>query len=1005
MAKYYSDGNYVVVESGDTLSGIAAAYKTQSGGKTYKQLANIKKNNISNPNMIHVGQKIYLTDDGSSGGTTTDTSNTPVVKQFGQLASDETGKTLFATWDWSKDQTASYKVLWTYETGDGIYFQGNLSTNTIDEDAPEMARQSTYQIPSGAKHVKFKFKPIAETETNNDKEEEVWKVEWSAEKTFDVEAKVRPEKPTTDPTIDIVDYKLIISLDKLDSEITSVDFRIYKDYGKNPITTKTGCEVTNGRASYEQTVSAGSAYTVQYRVVHDKLASDWSNMSSAIFTKPDAPVGITTIRASSEESVYLAWSAVNAANAIPNNSVSYEVQYATKLSHFEDNSDQVKDGPSTEFTSCDISGLETGNEYYFRVRATNEQGSSAWTEPKSVIVGSTPEPPTTWSSTTTAITGEDVILYWVHNSEDGSYQSSAKLELYIAGVKMVDELGDNYTFDNEDYENSVLKYTALSEKDLEDGKTHSCLLKTGQYAEGTEIKWQVKTAGITGVYSEWSTQRSVDIYAPPTMELTVLKRDGTVNADGSFNLVENTPSLVYTKTDTTIDAVNGMELSDTRTTTNEQVYVYVSEYNKVRYYCVVNSVYYLVEPSVAEGETGVITGFPFYVNAVTGPKTQAPIGYHLEIVSNSIYETVDNIGNPKTVSAGEQVYSQYFDTFQELHVEFTPGNIDLENNIEYTITCTASMDSGLSATQSVLFRVEWKEDAYEPNAAIAIDPDTLTASIRPYCNKYNVSYREVTKSGDEYAVTKNDLGYLYGERVGKDKTTTGEPVYQGVLNDAAETPVYFCVVNEVTPIDNVYLSVYRREFDGSFTELATDLDGALATTITDPHPSLDFARYRVVATAKTTGAVSYYDLPGHPVGEVAVIIQWDEAWTSFETDEESALEQPPWSGSLLRLPYNIDVSENVDPEVEMIEYIGRANPVSYYGTQRRQTATWNVVIEKSDKETVYALRRLANWMGDVYVREPSGVGYWAHVVVSFNQTHLEKTIPVTLTITRVEGGM
>lgn len=999
MATLSSDGKYVTVVKGDTLSAIAKKY---GNGKTYQQLATI--NNISNPNLIYVGQKIYLSKDGGS-STTTNKSNTPVVKQFGQLASDETGKTLFATWDWSKDRTASYKVLWTYETGDGVYFQGNLTTINIDKDAPEMARQSTWQIQDGYKTVKFKFKPIAETETVNNKEEEVWKVNWSAEETFHVDEKVRPEKPTTDPTIDIVDYKLVISLNGLESDITSVDFRIYKDYGKSPIHTKAGCETVNGRASYEYTVNAGSAYTVQYRVVQNKLASDWSNVSSAVFTKPAAPTGITTIRASSEKSVYLAWSAVNAANAIPNNAVTYEVQYATKLSHFEDNSDQVKDGPSTEFTSCDISGLDTGNEYFFRVRATNDQGSSAWTEPKSVVVGSTPEPPTTWSSTTTAITGEDVILYWVHNSEDGSYQSSAQLELYIAGVKMVDEQGDSYTFRGEDYENSVLEYTALSKEDLEDGKTHSCLLKTSQYVEGTEIKWQVKTAGITGVYSEWSTQRTVDIYAPPTVELKVLKRDGTINEDGSFNLVENAPSLVYTKTGTVTESVEGVELSGTFTTTGEQVYVYISEFNRVSYYCVVNSVYYTVEPTVAEGETGVIAEFPFYVNAVAGLNTQNPIGYHLEIVSNSIYETVDSIGNPKTVNAGESVYSKYFDTFQALHVEFGPGNIDLENNIEYTITCTVSMDSGLSATQSVLFRVEWKDDSYEPNAAIAIDPDSLTASIRPYCNEYNVRYLKVTKSGTEYTVTDNDLGFIYGERVSKVYTTTGEPVYQGVLDDAAATPVYFCVVNVVTPIDNVYLSVYRREFDGSFTELATNLDGELSTTITDPHPSLDFARYRIVATTKTTGAVSYYDLPGHPVGEVAVIIQWDEAWTSFETDEESALEQPPWSGSLLRLPYNIDVSENVDPEVEMIEYIGRANPVSYYGTQRRQTATWNVVIEKSDKETVYSLRRLANWMGDVYVREPSGVGYWAHVVVSFNQTHLEKTIPVTLTITRVEGGM
>ena len=180
--------------------------------------------------------------------------------------------------------------------------------------------------------------------------------------------------------------------------------------------------------------------------------------------------------------------------------------------------------------------------------------------------------------------------------------------------------------------------------------------------------------------------------------------------------------------------------------------------------------------------------------------------------------------------------------------------------------------------------------------------------------------------------------------------------------------------------------------------------GTKNTTITDPHPALDHARYRIVAEDKSTGAVSFYDPPGLPIGSSAVIIQWDEAWTEFDTDETATLEHPPWSGSLLKLPYNIDVSDSVKPDVAKIEYIGRAHPVAYYGTQIGQTASWSVVIDKEDVDTLYALRRLARWMGDVYVREPSGSGYWANITVSFNQKHDGLTIPVSLDITRVEGG-
>ena len=187
--------------------------------------------------------------------------------------------------------------------------------------------------------------------------------------------------------------------------------------------------------------------------------------------------------------------------------------------------------------------------------------------------------------------------------------------------------------------------------------------------------------------------------------------------------------------------------------------------------------------------------------------------------------------------------------------------------------------------------------------------------------------------------------------------------------------------------------------------MVTGLENTKSTFTTDPHPALDYARYRIVAIANDTGAVSFYDVPGYPTGENSVVIQWNEEWSNFDTNNEDALEEPAWSGSLLKIPYNIDVSDSNKPDVELIEYIGRSHPVSYYGTQLGTTSTWNVEIPKDDIDTLYALRRLAIWMGDVYVREPSGSGYWANITVSFSQKHCEVTIPVTLSITRVEGGI
>lgn len=408
---------------------------------------------------------------------------------------------------------------------------------------------------------------------------------------------------------------------------------------------------------------------------------------------------------------------------------------------------------------------------------------------------------------------------------------------------------------------------------------------------------------------------------------------------------------------------------------------------------------------------GVVSSFPFYIDGEAGPDGQTPISYNVTITSNETYDTTDQNGIVKTIKAGTSVYSNHFDTNEQLKLEMSANNIDLENGVGYTVTCAVAMNSGLSAEASTEFTVSWVDNVYNPNAEIGINEDSMTAIIRPYCARGTNTFirtSDVIKELDGVQLADNE-----GDAI---TTTDGHPVYIHVSPFTGVTTYYTIVdastcykvdlITDYSLAENVTLSVYRREFDGTFTEIASGLSASTnATYVTDPHPSLDYARYRIVAIDQTTGAVSYYDPPGYPVKGKSVTIQWDEAWSNFDTSEESELVQPPWSGSLLMLPYNIDVSEKHSPDVSTIKYIGRAHPVSYYGTQLGESASWSVTVAKSDKETLYALRRLAKWMGDVYVREPSGSGYWATINVSFGQKHRDLTMPVTLDITRVEGGI
>lgn len=179
---------------------------------------------------------------------------------------------------------------------------------------------------------------------------------------------------------------------------------------------------------------------------------------------------------------------------------------------------------------------------------------------------------------------------------------------------------------------SIQNSTAENERDL----TSVYPINTLHCIEGTNIKWRVKSKGLTLTkdgndisWSDWSVQRNIDIYAQPVLTLDIIDGEGA-----SLETIES---------------------------------------------------------------------FPFYISGVTGPNTQTPIGYHIDITSDDYYETVDEVGNKKIISEGQLIYSKTFNTTSDLMLEMTPAFLDLENNISYTITGTASMNSGLIAEATTTF--------------------------------------------------------------------------------------------------------------------------------------------------------------------------------------------------------------------------------------------------------------------------------------------------------------
>lgn len=908
MATYKT---YTVVR-GDTLSGIARRY-----GTTVSYLA--KLNNIRNVNLIYVGQVLKISEvvtvtpakpnptpappPAPSPSKPTPTKTSPAatrvtITAFGLQAN--TDRTFFGTWSWSRDNTAHFEIRWFYGTGDKAKFTGNTSTvEWLDNAQP----QSLYTAPENATYVSFQVKPIAKTHKVNNSDVYYWTAQWSTEQFYYMK-NLPPAKPPT-PTATMEDYTLKVEVNGVEEDNIDIEFEIIQ----NDLTVyKTGkSKVTRSVAKYSCSVSPGYTYKVRCRALKNNLRSGWTDYSSNVNTKPNKPEKINDLRAVSETAITLTWDEAITAE-------SYDIEYAIRLDYLgmSNASTTINNITAPRYT---ITGLSTGEKYFVRVRAVNAQGTSDWTEAKSIILGAVPSAPTTWSLSTTVTVGEDMKFYWMHNSKDGSKESKAEL---------------SYVVDNG---SEVLK--EIVKVDTSDDVSYYWL-PTLSYREGASIKWRVRTAGITGEYGPWSVTRTITIYAPPSLSL-VISDDGL-----------NTRSLRQ------------------------------------------------------------ITKYPFYIKAVAGPSSQIPIGYHFSIIAKDTYETMDEHGNVKMVIAGQEIYSNFLDVNERLILlTMTPSDVNLENNIEYELLCTVTMNSGLTEEASANFKVSLDDVTYYPAAEILFDETTLSASIRPYCTYtpyifYQVSYDASTGI---YTRTNTAISPIEGTSVDNALTTQEDLVFVGV-NASGET-IYFSVIpsNREYLVENVVLSVYRKDYDGRFVEIAKDVPNLDNRYVTDPHPSLDLATYRVVATDTTNGSISYTDIPGYPVGIKSVIIQWDETWSNLEILGDNPTDEVSWAGSMLKLPYNIDVSDSNEMDVSLIEYIGRSHPVTYYGTQLGVTSTWRMEIPKTDKATLYGLRLLAIYTGDVYVREPSGSGYWANISVSYEQKHRELTIPITLTIKRVEGGM
>lgn len=357
-----------------------------------------------------------------------------------------------------------------------------------------------------------------------------------------------------------------------------------------------------------------------------------------------------------------------------------------------------------------------------------------------------------------------------------------------------------------------------------------------------------------------------------------------------------------------------------------------------------------------------VDAYPINFDITVTPATQSIVSFYLAISARDSYDDNDYMGEFQHVVAGQKVFSKNYSSLDNVDtISLTPSDINLMSGQTYDVEAIVATSAGLTAETTTEFTLDITEPDYYLDIGITIDPDSLSAALIPGC------YSDVNEDEE------------------------GDDVYD---------------IENI--VDSVVLSVYRINFDGSFTPIEINIPNDGMTVISDPHPALDNGKYRLVALDNATGAMFFDDIVSEDLEVKGLVLQWDAKYANYlvrgivDEIDEAAIGNMA-GGTTLRLPYNVKKNESSELDVELVDYIGREHPVSYYGTQKGQKSSYSTDVPKDDVDTLDLVRRLQTWPGDVYLRAQDGLGYWAKVEVSFDRDYDSLLMPVSIDAVRVDS--
>lgn len=594
--------------------------------------------------------------------------------------------------------------------------------------------------------------------------------------------------------------------------------------------------------------------------------------------------------------------------------------------------------------SAIVTGLEAGKTWYFAAwvkTGSDTQQALFCSAVASCTIATTPDPPTLLPIPRSAVLGESIVLEWVHNNADKSAQRQAQVSIT---ARAADQQQFTTTINVTTDEHVTIPFPAST------------------YSDQMSVSIKVRTKGAGNNFGDWSEDAHLTLYARPFTTLQI------TNADQG-----NVEGLAVTTLP--------------------------------------------VQLALA-------------VQAREGTLSQSVVQWAVTIRSAEMATYLDMFGNEEMLAPGEVVCEVTVDSFED---DFTQPEQTLPigatdavfvNGVSYDVEATALMDSGIETDKATArFTCDFANGIGSPTAYVQTAPD-WSARIYP-----SLTTKRPIADGEDYVVDGPvlrvaeieegeytlTLAYVKGDEGAQVSSMAWDghefdfampdgwtSVTSLSYDDGGEPVEMMGQVHEAIALaEDVTLSVYRVGRDGEMDLVAKDYPNRPGVFVVDRHPTFGEMNYRIIANSMLTDEITAADTSGSNRWRT-VLIQWAEEDAPTEPEFEDDTVQ--FAFEFVELPWNITVNQSSSKDVALKNYVGRRHPVSLYGTQVGETGSWTCrIIKYEEDRELTQLRKLAGWMGDCWVRDPSGLSYPANVNVSITRAFDDLGIDISLEVTRVDG--